>query len=83
MSESTQLHKVGALLLQGETLNTVKAGTELCIWRLSSIIHRLRARSWPVETERKNGNGIANYRLPPGWKPHAALPLERDRHEQT
>lgn len=58
---------IGRALLSGEPVNSVVAGTAYGVWRLSSVIHRLRRRGWPILVDRDCNNGLARYRLPAGW----------------
>lgn len=60
-------------LLRGESLTAVRAGLEFGYWRLSSLIHRLRRRGWPIRAERQHNNGLAAYRLPHGWRPTSPI----------
>lgn len=65
MTEKTvrQADVIGRSLLSGKPVDSVTAGTAYGIWRLSSIIHRLRLRGWPIITERDAHNGLARYSL--------------------
>ena len=65
-----QADVIGDALVRGEVLTSVEAGNRYCVWRLSSIIHRLRQRGWPIIAERHHQNGLARYRVPAGWTPH-------------
>ena len=65
-----QADVIGRALLRGQPVDSVTAGTGYGIWRLSSLIHRLRRRGWPIITERDAHNGLARYSLPPYWKPN-------------
>ena len=67
-NRQTQQTIVKADLLAGMPVDPVGMFDQ-GITRLSSIIHRLRCRGWPVITERNNGNGTARYYLPDGWQP--------------
>lgn len=69
-----QADLISRALLKGQPVNAVTAGADLGIWRLSSIIHRLRLLGWPILADRDHHNGLAHYRLPTGWKPHADNP---------
>ena len=61
---------IGRALLSGKPVDSVTAGTNYGIWRLSSVIHRLRRRGWPIISERDAHNGLARYSLPLHWKPN-------------
>lgn len=63
-----QADLIARRLLAGSPVNPVTAGAE-GVWRLSSIIHRLRRRGWPIVTERAHNNGMARYSIPHGWAP--------------
>lgn len=56
-------------LLAGKEIDAVQAGIEFGYWRLASLVERLRRRGWPISSERQNGNGLAVYSLPRGWRP--------------
>ena len=66
-----QADLIARRLLAGSPVNPVTAGAE-GVWRLSSIIHRLRRRGWPIVAERAHNNGMASYRLLAGWRPTAS-----------
>lgn len=60
---------VKTALLRREAVNQAEAirrGWGLC---LSAIVHRLRARGWPILTTQDHNNGLARYRLAEGWPP--------------
>ncbi len=63
-----QIDLIRRALLHGESVNAVTASAS-GIWRLSSIIHRLRRRGWPIVAERAHNNGMARYSIPHGWTP--------------
>lgn len=69
MKRSAQIDLISRALLRGEPIDAVIASGS-GIWRLSSIIHRLRCRGWPIVSERDNNNGMSTYRLPIGWHPN-------------
>ncbi|HRX71652.1 MAG: hypothetical protein KDJ22_04785 [Candidatus Competibacteraceae bacterium] len=64
-----QIDAIAADLLSGEPVDAVTAASRHSIWRLSSLIHRLRARGWPITASQDHGTGLARYALPEGWKP--------------
>jgi hypothetical protein len=68
-AKPTQVDAVKSALLSGKKINTVIAVEQLFIFRLASIIERLRKQGWPIGSERLGGNGIAEYSLPEGWQP--------------
>ena len=59
---------IARALVNQKPVNAVEAGIQYGIWRLSSIIHRLRRKGWPIISERDSHNGLAHYSLPPHWK---------------
>lgn len=61
---------IGRALLSGKPVDSVTAGTDYGIWRLSSIIHRLRRKGWPIIAMRDANNGLARYSLPLYWNPN-------------
>lgn len=65
----TQIDRVAAALVRREPVDPVAAIRQGWGLRLSSLIHRLRHRGWPILTERDKHNGMARYRLPEGWHP--------------
>lgn len=64
-----QLDVIAADLLAGSPVDSVSVATRHSIWRLSSLIHRLRRRGWPISASQDHGSGIARYALPKGWTP--------------
>lgn len=70
LKSQRQADLIARRLLAGSPVNPVTAGAE-GVWRLSSIIHRLRRRGWPIESSRDHNNGMASYRLRAGWRPNA------------
>ncbi len=66
-----QIDLISRALLRGESVDAVIASGS-GIWRLSSIIHRLRCCGWPIVAERAHNNGMASYRLLAGWRPTAS-----------
>ena len=64
-----QLEVVAADLLAGRPVDAVAVAARHSIWRLSSLIYRLRRRGWPITAIRDHGTGIARYSLPSGWTP--------------
>ncbi|MCP5134487.1 MAG: hypothetical protein H6976_13050 [Gammaproteobacteria bacterium] len=69
MKRRRQLDAIAADLLTGQPVDAVSAADRHSIWRLSSIIYRLRCRGWPIAAIQDRGCGLAHYSLPPGWKP--------------
>lgn len=67
-ARQNQVDRIRIALLCGNPVNAVAAGA-LGIWRLSSIIHRLRRRGWPIIADRDRNNGLAHYSLPRNWTP--------------
>ena len=65
-----QADVIARALLSGKPVNSVSSGIDYGIWRLSSIVHRLRRRGWPINAERDANNGLARYSIPPHWKPN-------------
>jgi hypothetical protein len=63
-----QIDLVRRALLCGSPVNAMAVSAH-GIWRLSSIICRLRRRGWPIITEQHQKNGLAHYSLPKGWSP--------------
>ena len=61
---------IGRALVNRKPVNAVDAGIHYGVWRLSSIILRLRRRGWPIITERDCRNGLARYSLPLYWNPN-------------
>jgi hypothetical protein len=72
-ANATQLDKIKADLLNGCRVDSVTAFSLHCITRLAAIINRLRERGWPIVTDQDNGNGLAHYSLPAGWRPDTPL----------
>lgn len=64
-----QLDVVAADLLAGRPVDAVTCAACHSIWRLSSIVYRLRRRGWPITATQDHGTGIARYSLPSGWTP--------------
>lgn len=69
-NKNHQADLIARALLSGKPVNAVDAGIQHGVWRLSSVIHRLRNKGWPIESRRDRNNGLAHYSLPPTWKPH-------------
>lgn len=61
---------IARALVNKKPVNSVNAGIQYGVWRLSSVIHRLRRKGWPIITERDCRNGLARYSLPPHWNPN-------------
>lgn len=76
-----QADVIGAALVRGEVLTSVEASNRYRVWRLSSIIHRLRWRGWPIIAERDHQNGLAHYRVPAGWSPNNNSIVSRQHHD--
>lgn len=72
-TQQTQLDKIKADLLNGGRVDSVTAFSQHCITRLAAIIQRLRGQGWPIVTDQENGNGLAHYSLPEGWRPDTPL----------
>ena len=64
-----QIDLVSSDLLAGRPVDAVSVAERHSIWRLSSLIHRLRRRGWPITASQDHGTGLARYALPEGWKP--------------
>jgi hypothetical protein len=64
-----QIDVVAADLVAGRPVDSVTCAARHSIWRLSSLIYRLRAKGWPITATQDHGSGIARYTLPEGWKP--------------
>lgn len=68
--KNTQKHRLIKYLAKNESINPLKAWTELGIYRLSDAVYRLRNDGFNIETEKltvKNKFGencvVANYKL--------------------
>ncbi len=68
-TKTTQLDKIKADLLSGNSVDSVTAFNDHYITRLSSVIKRLREKGYPIVTDQDSGNGLAHYSLPEGWQP--------------
>jgi len=64
-----QIDAIAADLLSGRPVDAVTAAERHSIWRLSSLIYRLRRRGWPILATQDRGCGLAHYSLPTGWTP--------------
>lgn len=80
--KSRQLDLIANRLLAGESVDSVSAGT-MGIWRLSSIIYRLRRRGWPISAECDHNNGLAHYSIPKNWTPRAGMTEKADKHDHN
>lgn len=69
MTPRRQLDAIAADLLAGRPVDSVTCAARHSIWRLSSIVYRLRRRGWPIVAAQDHGFGIARYSLPEGWIP--------------
>jgi hypothetical protein len=67
-TKPTQVSAVQAALLARKSVDQVEAIHRGWGLRLGAIIHRLRARGWPILTTQDHNNGLARYRLPEGWQ---------------
>ncbi|MCB1777287.1 MAG: hypothetical protein KDI50_07615 [Candidatus Competibacteraceae bacterium] len=67
--KKNQIDVIAADLLAGRPVDAVSVAERHSIWRLSSLIHRLRARGWPITASQDHGSGLARYSLPAGWEP--------------
>lgn len=68
----SQADAVLQALIAGQPVNQVAATENRWTLRLAAVIYRLRLLGWPIETSRRRGCGMADYRLKPG----APLPTE-------
>jgi len=64
-----QIDRIKADLLNGKPVDAVTAFVVHNITRLSAVIHRLRGQGWPISSEQDQGNGLARYAVPTGWRP--------------
>lgn len=67
-TKQRQAEMIRRALLSGRPVDAETASAE-GVWRLSSIIHRLRRSGWPIVADRDLNNGLAHYSLPRGWRP--------------
>lgn len=75
LSPSSQpVEAVKLALLAGEPVDQVVATARGWGIRLASIICRLRAKGWPIITDRVGPSRMARYRLPAGWRPDTKKP---------
>lgn len=63
-------HIVADLLLKRVDLTHETLIGMGCGWRLAAVIHYLRRKGWPIQTDLDMGR-VAHYRLPAGWTPEA------------
>lgn len=68
-----QLDAIAADLQAGLPVDAVAVAARHNIWRLSSLIYRLRRRGWPITATKDHGTGLARYSIPAGWKSSCPL----------